>query len=135
MLYIELPAHALLDKDDSGQDIITFNDDNLPPINLIEQVQLYMASGQQDSNCLLAVFRNCPKEDKTYIEYLPNNGQPALWITVVNGLEKNAFNQRTQSYNPWFYHQQNLRAERLAEVISDRAQVKEERYSKGPRSI
>ena len=70
----------------------------------------------------------------SYIEYLPNNGEPAKWITTVNGLEKNNFNKRIQGISPWFHHEE-LRPERLSEVLSDRESIKEERYTKGNRSV
>ncbi len=135
MKYIELPAGATLKKDERNYHYFTYADKpfTLEHILANEKMGVFtdIATGLS-----LSVLSGIPEKDKTYAEYLPNNGKPAQWCEVVNGKAKKNLNDKLNTIQPWIKNEGFFRLDkdRQEAVMDNRRQQKEDRYQKGPRS-
>lgn len=134
MLYIELPEGAIIKKDSEGYCIIELSDGS--QIKAAEAVYDYL-NGR--ASCI-NIYPSCPNEDKSYLEYLERFvtkdtiEKPALHWTTVNGKEKNAFLSRVSSTSCW--HTQAFLSQGTRQKVEDyRAEIREDRRTKGPKSV
>ncbi len=134
MFYIELPADARIKTDDEGYCIIETTDGS--PIKAAEVVQDYLNGRASPIN----VYPSCPNEDKPYLEYLNHSitkdaiEKPSLYWTEVNGREKNTFQSRVLSISP-FTTKNFFSAARKEEIEREREETREDRRTKGPKSV
>lgn len=134
MFYIELPADARIKTDDEGYCIIETTDGS--QIKAAELVQDYL-NGRASS---INIYPSCPNKDKSYLEYLNRSvtkdaiEKPSLFWTEVNGREKNAFQSRALSISP-FTTKKFFSAARKEEIEGKRAETREDRRTKGPKSV
>lgn len=60
--------------------------------------------------------------------------KPSSYWTIVNGKEKNAFLNRVTSNLPW-HTKTFLDEKRRSEIEEDRAETRDDRRTKGPKSV
>ena len=134
MLYIELPESATIKTDEEGYCIIEI--DGVSQIKAAEVIQNHL-NGCASS---IPTYARCPNEDKTYLEYLDNFvtkdviEKPSSYWTIVNGKEKNAFLNRVTSNLPW-HTITFLDETRRRKIEEDRAETRNDRRTKGPKSV
>lgn len=138
MLYIELPQHVVnFATDAEGMQYIEYENQHYY-LNEIATQATKNTFVDSRNNLVLTVTTQCPNEDKLYLEFLPHGDKPSQHCKVYNGKEKNNEIQRLlQAHRSWIQTDffKNLPTGRQQVVMDRRAEVKNDRYTKGPTSV
>lgn len=134
MYYIELPCGIeQLNKNSKGEYCFIYGGKELTLRQILQDTNDHYFNDPAIS-LRLSVTKECPNQDKRFVEYNPDDDDSRTWCTIVNGDEKNKWLEASFTHQQSFIQQSFFSDELLDQRKRTLFSRREDRYHKGPNS-